>query len=88
MKQIAVLINTDEFFGAIYNRLKTEMPTANEPLLLEETFAYAVETQAMQDTPFWRAVVDAILYALAKMKLWVNPKKVGAKEILIFAIVN
>ena len=54
-------------------------------LLLEETFAYAVETQAMRDTPFWRAVVDAILYALAKMKLWVNPKKVGAKEILIFA---
>jgi hypothetical protein len=85
MKQIAVLVNTDEHFGAIYNRLKTEMPTTSEPLLLEETFAYAVETQAMQDTPFWRAVVDAILYALAKLKLWVNPKKVGAKEILIFA---
>ena len=85
MKQVAVLVNTDEEFGAIYNRLKTEMPTANEPLLLEETFAYAVENQAMKDTPFWRGVVDAILYALAKLKLWVNPKKVGAKEILIFA---
>ena len=85
MKQVAFLVNTDPEIRAIYDRVTAEMDTKNEALLLEETMAYIVENEAMTNSPFWRVVVDAILYGLARLKLWLNPKKIGAADILVFA---
>ena len=85
MAQVAVLVNTDAEIGAIYDRLQKEMDTKNESLILEEVMAHIVENEAMSDSTFWRAVVDAILYGLARLKLWLNPKWIGSAEILIFA---
>jgi hypothetical protein len=85
MKQVAFLVNTDPEIRAIYDRVTAEMDTKNEALLLEETMAYIVENEAMTNSPFWRVIVDAILYGLARLKLWLNPKKIGAADILVFA---
>jgi len=85
MKQVAFLVNTDSEIRAIYDRVTAEMDTKNEALLLEETMAYIVENEAMTNSPFWRVIVDAILYGLARLKLWLNPKKIGAADILVFA---
>ena len=85
MKQIALMVNTDPEIKGIYDSIKAENPSLKDPILLEETMAYIVEREAMVNNPFWRAVVDAILYGLARLKLWINPKKIGTKDILIFA---
>ena len=85
MGQIAYLVNADPEIGAIYEAAKEVDKTGNEAIILEETMAYVVENEAMTNSPFWRSVVDAILYGLARFKLWLNPKLIGAREMLIFA---
>ena len=85
MAQVAAMVNNDSEIQAIYERVKEETDTQNEAILLEEVMAYIVENEAMSDSTFWRAVVDAILYGLARLKLWLNPKWIGSAEILIFA---
>ena len=85
MAQIAVLVNEDSEMAGIYNTVKRNIGGTNEALWLEETMGYTIENEAMQDNTFWRAIVDAILYALARLKLWVNPKWVGSGDILVFA---
>lgn len=85
MKQVAMLVETDPGIREIYELVKERSPKLSEPILLEETMAYTIETEAMSSHPFWRAVVDAILYGLARLKLWLNPKMIGAADILVFA---
>jgi len=88
LMQVAVLANTDQEIGELYDKIKSQMnekDSKNQALILEEVMAYIVESEAMTDSPFWRAIVDAILYGLARLKLWVNPKWIGPQEILIFA---
>ena len=60
MKQIAVLVNTDDSISAIYERVKEETDTTNEAVILEETMAYIIEREAIANNPFWRAVVGVL----------------------------
>ena len=86
--QVAVLVNSDPEIGEMYKVIKSQMSkedAENQALILEEVMAYIVESEAMTNSPFWRVIIDAVLYGLARLKLWLNPKWIGAEEIYIFA---
>tara|TARA_R110002020_G_scaffold8827_2_gene35540 strand:+ start:10 stop:7437 length:7428 start_codon:yes stop_codon:yes gene_type:complete len=85
MGAVAMLSNTDGNVGAVYDRLAKEFPEANESWLVEETMGYIVENQAVEQNAFWRTLIDHILYGIARLKLFLNPKWIKSSDLLVLA---
>jgi len=85
MGAVAMLANTDGNVGAVYERLAKEFPEANESWLVEETMGYIVENQAVEQNAFWRTLIDHILYGIARLKLFLNPKWIKSSDLLVLA---
>ena len=86
MAQVAHLAETDPYIADIYKTLKEgKMKGEREALIIEETMAYVVENEAMRNNAFWRSLIDAILYGLARLKMVLNPKWIGAGDLLVLA---